>query len=203
MANGSSTGLKSKRLAQIDYFAAAEKLGVEPAAIYAVVEVESSGKGFLPNGEIVLLFEAQWFHYYTNGKYDRSHPQISSPVWDRSLYYGGEKEHERYKAAEKLDKRAAMLSTSWGLFQIMGFNFEPAGYNSVEAYVDAMKRSEFNQLQAFISMLKRSKIDEALKAKDWVTFARRYNGAGYALNKYDEKLRASYEKYARLLTPHG
>lgn len=36
---------------------------------------------------------------------------------------------------------------------------------------------------------------DALRNKDWATFARCYNGSGYAVNKYDEKLKAAYEKF--------
>jgi hypothetical protein len=38
-----------------------------------------------------ILFEAHWFHKFTNGIYDKSHPNISSSVWNKELYYYGKK----------------------------------------------------------------------------------------------------------------
>ncbi len=37
--------------------------------------------------------------------------------------------------------------------------------------------------------------ENALKNKDWGTFARLYNGPAYAQNKYDIKLAEAYQKY--------
>lgn len=49
-------------LTQQDYVAAAQKLGVEVAAVRAVASVESSGKGFFQNGKPVILYERHIFH---------------------------------------------------------------------------------------------------------------------------------------------
>jgi hypothetical protein len=35
---------------------------------------------------------------------------------------------------------------------------------------------------------------DALRAHDWPTFAKRYNGAQYAVHKYDERMAAAYAK---------
>ena len=37
----------------------------------------------------------------------------------------------------------------------------------------------------------------ALVQKDWQAFARLYNGTGYKINRYDEKLKKAYEYYAK------
>ena len=39
-------------------------------------------------------------------------------------------------------------------------------------------------------------LQEAIQNKDWKTFARLYNGANYAVNKYDVKMAQSYKKYS-------
>lgn len=51
------------------------------------------------------------------------------------------------------------------------------------------------QLDLFVRFIKGNKWDVFLRNKDWGSFARRYNGPGYAQNKYDKKLAAAYEKY--------
>ena len=37
-----------------------------------------------------------------------------------------------------IDEECALLATSWGIYQIMGFNYSVAGYRDVEDFVTAM-----------------------------------------------------------------
>lgn len=176
---------------------AAALLGIELAAIQAVAEVEAPMGGFLPSKRPVILFESRVFHERTGGIYDLSHPQISTPKWVRN-YLGGEREYERLEEAMQLDRLAALASCSWGKFQIMGFNYRSAGYGGIEAFVVGMKVSERAQLIAFANVLRAWNLVDHLKHHRWAQFAERYNGVGYRQNRYDEKLMAAYEKYARL-----
>jgi len=48
-----------------------------------------------------------------------------------------------------LDRDAALRSTSWGLFQIMGLNHQRANFNSVDEMINAMSKTEAHQLRAF------------------------------------------------------
>lgn len=174
------------------YKKAAETLKCPVAAIKAVAQVEASGSGFLPDGQPKILFEAHHFSELTGGKYDKSHPNISSPKWNRSLYKGGAREHERLAEAVKLDREAALQSASWGKFQIMGSNYDACGYSSVQAFINAMYKDEDAHLEAFVNFVKHERMDQFLRAKDWERFARRYNGPGYRANNYHEKLANAY-----------
>jgi hypothetical protein len=58
------TPKKRTALKPQDFSLAAEKLGVELAAVYAVTSVESAGRGFLPSGHPVVLFERH--HFFKN-----------------------------------------------------------------------------------------------------------------------------------------
>lgn len=79
---------KPPLLLDSDISKAAKTLGVEPAAIYAVSKVESGGRtGFDDNGRPKILFEARWFHKFTNGKYDKSHPHLSQASWAGARKY--------------------------------------------------------------------------------------------------------------------
>lgn len=178
--------------------AAASSIQAEPAVIRAVIEVESGGSGFLASGKPTILFEGHIFHKYTGGKFTATHPTISYPKWTKQFYKGGEKEWDRFNEAFKLDPNAAQLSTSYGLFQIMGFNYKACNYRTVDEYTRNMAISETKQLQAFISMVQSMGLDSELRNKQWAAFAVRYNGSGYRANKYDEKLAASYAKYSKL-----
>jgi uncharacterized protein (TIGR02594 family) len=198
-ASGSSGGAaaSSGPITEGDYRAAAKRLGVDVAAIKAVAEVEASGSGMLKSGKPKILFEAHVFSDQTGGKYDKSHPNLSSPSWNRSLYgAAGEHQWSRFERASALDANAAMKSASWGRFQIMGFNHKAAGYATVQDFVKGMKSGEGAQLQAFASFIgSNPKMLEALRNHDWASFARQYNGPGYAANNYDDKMAAAYAKY--------
>jgi hypothetical protein len=194
--------------------AIAEAHGYTFAQVAAVREVESSGGffsdvrgaildldgpgGFIDGHELPkILFEAKWFHKFTGGRYDASHPRISSRVWDRSLYIGGQSEYGRLWEAMKLDREAALKSASWGMFQIMGFNHAASGYASVEGFVAAMKESEAKQLEAFLNFVKSSGLSDELKGlpATATAFAIGYNGAGQAKNNYSGKIVAAYNKW--------
>ena len=197
----SSYALPSPRppslLQEADFQRAATALNCEVACIKAVTEVESGGNGFFASGWPKILFEAHIFSRQTGHRYDRSHPDISSRTWNRALYKGGEREYDRLQKAIGVNAQAALESASWGRFQIMGFHAQRCGFPSVEAYVEAMFASEARHLDAFVGFLQSSKLDVSLRAKRWAAFAKGYNGAGYAANKYDVKLEAAYQKYRR------
>lgn len=186
----------SRKLSEADFLRAATELGVEVAAVKAVSAVESAGSGFLDGGRPKILFEGHWFSKFTKHKYDTSHPTLSYKKWTKQHYQGGALEYGRLDVAKTLDKEAALKSTSWGKFQIMGFNHKLAGYATVTAFVDDMKKSEGAQLLAFVKFIKSTKLDTALKAKDWAAFAKGYNGSAYAKNQYDIRLKQAYNAFS-------
>jgi hypothetical protein len=205
-------------LTAADFAAAAASLGCSSAQIRAVWEVESGGGwfkdvradilaldgpgGFLDGPHLPkILFEAHIFDRYTEGRYRDSHPNLSSRVWNRKLYVGGQGEYVRLWKAMALDRNAALLSASVGGAQIMGFNHKLAGFDTVEAFWDAMKVSEAAHLRAFCSFIKNRGLVSALKAisnraEDCVAFARGYNGKEFAKNNYHGKIAQAHAKYA-------
>jgi hypothetical protein len=175
------------------YKKAAAALGVNVPTVKAVVSVETNGAGNLPDGRPKILFEAHWFSKFTKHKYDSTHPDISSKNWNRSLYKGGSAEYARLDKASKLDKWSALVSTSWGLGQIMGFNHKAAGYANINDFVADMHESEDKQLLAMCRFIGANKgMLAALRKRQWGMFAMMYNGEGYKANKYDEKLASAY-----------
>ena len=179
-----------------DYTEIAQQLGCPVAAVKAVVAVESSGHGFLPDGRPKILFEAHIFGRLTGHRYDLSHPEISSPVWDRKLYKGGAAEYDRLFAAMSLDEPSALESASYGLFQILGSNYQTCGYPDVESFVRDCIQSERGQMRGFVGFIRGRKLDDELRTQRWADFARVYNGPSYAENHYDEKLAQAYARYA-------
>jgi N-acetylmuramidase len=182
----------------------AEVLEVETAALRAVAEVESKGSGFLPAPAIrpKILFEGHAFHKLTGGRYDDDYPNLSYPNWDRSQYSGSlAGEWKRLDQACLLDRAAALQSASWGMFQIMGFNYSYAGYLDVEAFVADQHAGAEEQARAFARFISRPPFLKALRKKDWTAFARAYNGPGYRQNKYDTKIGTAYGRYQADASP--
>lgn len=206
-------------LSLADFQSAASSLGCSVAQIRAVWEVECSGNGWFTDirGDILsldgpggfidgsalpkILFEAHIFARETRGRFTKAHPNISSASWNRKLYVGGQGEWERLWKAMSLDRTAALRSASVGAPQIMGFNHKLAGFNTVEAFWDAMKESEANQLKAFVAFLINSKLADELRAcstdpKSCRPFAKGYNGSGFEANNYHGKIAAAIKKWS-------
>jgi hypothetical protein len=186
-------------LTPADWRDAAEALDVEEAALRAVADVESAGSGFLADRRPAILFEAHLFSKLTGHIYDKDHPDISSPIWNKALYSKkSADEYVRLAKAIKLDRTAALKAASWGRFQILGTNHMDVGFQKVDSFVREQCRSERAQLDAFVKFVKFHKpIWSALKKHDWAAFARRYNGPGYAKNHYDTKLAERYRKRSK------
>lgn len=191
-------GAPARTLTEADYARAAAALGVDVPAIKAIAEVESKGDGFLATNEPKILFERHHFSRLTGGKYDRTHPDISHPKWIPGSYGPESIQHARLQKAVALDRNAALQSCSWGAFQIMGFNWQKAGFKSLQDFINAMYRGIDGHLDALIGLIKGDQgMRAALKAHNWPDFASRYNGPGYAQNKYHIKLNEAWHRHAK------
>lgn len=185
----------SKVLTSIDYTRCATLLGVDPASVRAVVAVECSGSGFLADGRPKILFERHWFYKLTPLPVSKTRPDISNPR--SGGYLGGAREWNRLNAAISFDRTAALKSASWGLGQVMGFNYRAAGYSDVEDFVAAMHVSEGKQMEAMMNFIKANPaMHQALRDRNWQRFAYYYNGPAYRRNDYDNKLAAAYQKFS-------
>ena len=184
---------RSLALSRAGLMAGANAISVELPEIWAVVAVETSGCGFLPNRRPQILYERRLFHRLTQGRFDDG--DLSDPTPGR---YGppGAHQYDRLDAAIQLDRAAALKSTSWGLGQILGANHEMAGDADVESFVAAMTDSEDLQLAAVTAFLRATGLDVSLQHHNWTDFARGYNGPLFATNQYDVRLSGEYQKAA-------
>lgn len=184
-----------------DFRKCAEMLEVDIAAVRAVKEVECGSDGFFEPERPAILFEGHvfWNQLVAKGlnpeDYLEGNEDILYPSWTKEHYVGGIGEYARLEKAKLIDEDAAMCSASWGLFQIMGFNYQACGCGCIHEFVSAMHESLGRHLELFAAFIKNNSLDQYLRDKDWAGFARRYNGAGYAENRYDEKLAAAYDKF--------
>ena len=182
-----------KTITNEEYINLSNSYGLEIEVIKAVESVEANGNGYILNNLPKILFEAHIFHRLTHGKYDKKYLKLSSLVWNRSLYKGGINEYVRLSEAFDLNQEAALKSCSWGLYQIMGFNYASCGYETVYEFIEDVKKGLVYCLKQFLSYCNKNKLIGYLKNKNWVEFSRRYNGLSYAINKYHIKLKKAYE----------
>jgi hypothetical protein len=173
----------------------ADKWNINPCHLRAVLRVESAGSGFLlnepPPARPKILFEAHWFYKLTPLPVSKTRPDLSSRRWNRDLYEGGSAEWNRLDDAMEFDETQALKSASWGLGQVMGFNYTAAGCDNIEQFVVENFTGEKQQFNHMLNFIDNNNLMGHLRAGRWANFAKGYNGAGYRANRYDEKLAAA------------
>ncbi len=173
---------------------ATTRLGVTAAQLWAVLEVETKGCGFLPDRRPEILFEHRVFHRLTGGRFDREAPDISNTGLDG---YGapGAHQYDRLRVAMGLDREAALKSASWGIGQVMGFNAQSLGFSSTQDMITAMTASEDNQLETVVDFIITNRLQHSMASNDFRTFARGFNGPDFSRNSYDVRLASAHAKF--------
>lgn len=185
-----------QRLTDADYAAAARSLGLRTATIKGVVDVEASGRGFDSVNRPKILTEPHVFYRELgpgSKRTDAIGRGVAYPHWGMKPYpRTSDANYARLSVMCSIDETAALRSTSWGLFQIMGFNHNDCGFKSPQEMVEAFKQGEDDQLVAFIRIVQDWGLVDELERRDAEGFAKRYNGPGYAKNRYPAKLRSAW-----------
>ncbi|GLS45173.1 N-acetylmuramidase family protein [Methylobacterium brachythecii] len=180
------------KMQDADLPAAGHLVGVGEDEMHAIIDVESGGSGFDRLRRPKMLFEPHVFHRNLSG--DKRTRAVSLGLayekWKPGNYPSDS--YPRLAQALAIDERAACLSASWGLTQILGENYDRSGFASPQDLVVAMCASEGAQLTATVMLIKAMGLAGKLKAHDWAGVARGWNGAGYKANAYDDKLAARF-----------
>jgi hypothetical protein len=185
------------------FVATATFLACEVAALKATVEVEGAGRGMLDKGKPRILFEPHIFWRQLKAKgidptgYAEKNPDLLSPTWKPGNYGPISSQYDKLGRASAIDEEAALMSASWGTFQIMGQLYLQCGFSTVQEFAAAMAKGPDEQMIAFGRYLLSADYADELRQRDWKAFARQYNGPAYTKNKYDEKLQNAYLKYAK------
>lgn len=187
----------AKRLDDIDLPRIGAEIGVGEDEIHAVIDVETAGGSSDAQGRLKMLFEPHVFYRNINGEARARAVRagVAYPRWKRDY---PKDSYPRLLKAMGIDETAALKSASWGLGQILGENYALCGYSSVQKMIRDFTLDEENHLQAMVEFIKSRELDDELRRHDWAGFARGYNGAGYARNRYDKKLAAAYNKWAKI-----
>lgn len=182
----------------------AKRLGVETAALRAILEKESSGSGFNADGTPKILYERHVMFRRLQANHNatvalnamRSNPDlVHSSGYGAGGYGKYSEQPKKLEAAAKVDRTSALESCSWGIAQIMGYHWKLCGFSSVQQFVNAMYKSEDSQFEVFVKFLEGSGIVPYLKKLDWANVALRYNGKNYKQNNYDVDLKRYYLKF--------
>jgi hypothetical protein len=172
-------------------------LGCEVAVLRAVMQVESAGRAF-QDGRPVILNEPHIFYRQLGAgqkRNDAAAKGLAYYRWRTKPY--PRTQDARYAWLEKsmkIDAADALKSCSWGLGQVMGFNYRVCGFDDVFAFVEAMKHSEGAQLMVIARFIVGNRLQRHLRSKNWRGFAKGYNGSGYAKNGYHTKLANAYRQ---------
>jgi hypothetical protein len=139
--------------------------GVPTQIALAVFSVES-GKAYDPaTGLLIIRFEPHIFRR-------KGGPEIP---WGRG---GQKREWENFKNAYEANPEAALLSCSYGLPQLMGFNWRVTEHQKTSDMVLAFQRSCEEQVAGFFGFVEKNGLVSVIKNEDWRSFTRRYNGPG-------------------------
>ncbi|MCM1110349.1 MAG: N-acetylmuramidase family protein [Clostridium sp.] len=188
------------RLTEQDLREVADELGVEVAAIKAVIDIEAgkSHQGFFAPGQPLVNFDLTMFKRFaarrgiTLSKFYKSHPTVFTRP-NRQSYQAGQQ--SRLKAAREIHNHTAIEGTFWGMFQIGGFNWKKCGASSIEEFVERMSLSEREQLELFAQFITNTGLVKHIRDKNWSAFARGYNGASYAKRGYHTRLAQAYRRH--------
>jgi hypothetical protein len=201
------------------YIDASQTLNVSINVIKSFAKIESGTYGaFLPYEpyEPVILYERHIFHRLTKGKYDKefveirdsedknnNHPiRYSLSSFSTGGYGPVSVQHAKLAAACKLDRTSALMSCSWGLFQLMGENYLLCGHLTLQSFINAMYNSVDDHLAAFCQFVLNNKkrvegklLIEALRSTppDYEVASLIYNGPKAIKNGYHIKFRKAYE----------
>jgi hypothetical protein len=91
---------------------------------------------------------------------------------------GQRQEWQNFERAYAVDSQAALLSCSYGLPQLMGFNWKVTKHADVRSMVLAFQDSCEEQVQGFFGFVEENHLLPFIRQGDWRSFTSRYNGPG-------------------------
>lgn len=204
LAHASRAGeARFTRLTDEDYRAVAEELGIEVAAMKAVVDIEAgkSHQGFWAAGKPLINFDLTMYRKFAPRnnvslkKAQKKHPLIFRRPDARKYGSYQAAQQARLDAAASVDSVSAFESTFWGMFQIGGFNWRKCGVSSIGEFVGLMSRSERDQLELFARFIENSGMADDIRKKKWLNFALKYNGPKARSRGYHTRLAAAYKRH--------
>ncbi|MEM7619755.1 MAG: N-acetylmuramidase domain-containing protein [Pseudomonadota bacterium] len=194
----------SLTLTDDDIIHIASLLNIEPALLDAIRKTEAPNGGFDSKGRLIILPEKHKIYQYMSAKerHIALRKNLVTKRWSKKTQYKGFGSYRKHtgfagdrrwgfvERVSQVNKYATYMGTSFGLMQIMGFNYRLCGYNTVFDMVSDFETGEKQQLFAAVRFIKsKGKIDVFVD-RDFRGIAAFYNGTG------------QIEYYASILEQH-
>lgn len=179
----------------------AKARNINPAALAAVVDVESGGITFANvDGRNVPVIRIEG-HYFDRlvpaDKQSQARAEgLASPK--AGVIKNPFRQDNRYRMFQRMcdiDKNAAIMSCSWGVGQVMGVHWSKLGFASAENFRMFVMAGLKNQIEVMVRFIEHAGLLDELQRQDWSGFARIYNGPGYKSNAYHLKMAKAYAAY--------
>ncbi|MCB9761421.1 MAG: DUF3380 domain-containing protein [Alphaproteobacteria bacterium] len=193
-------------------------LGIDVAAAAGTLQVESRGAGFSNDGRQIIRFENHVFYdqwgnrnrdtfnehfQYSSGQRWKGHKwrRNATDAW-QTFHGNQDSEYEVLEFARSLDDTGALKSISMGAAQIMGFNHESQGFDTVQEMFESFDTGIKPQLEGLFTYIEGNNTClTGLRNGDYVQFARGYNGSGQA-ETYGGLIEDAAAAYRRVLANH-
>jgi hypothetical protein len=216
---------KPETFSEDQYSYMATQLGVEVAAIKAIVQQESQGHPFLENGLPPILYERRHFYDLAVAKQAEAEKQTNDtvkggkkppkkkgpppnpyPVYPDLCFKGaddygpdGLHQYEKLVRAAALDFEIALKACSWGGFQILGEYYSGCDCATVFEFVNKFMSGTDGQAKIFVAFMKNMKAGAVagLKSHDWGKVAAGYNGSSWQTHNpdYASNLSKFYDEF--------
>lgn len=189
---------EAKRLEDIDLPRIGKMIGVGEDELHAFMDVEAAGSGFDSQGRPKILFEPHIFYRLLGPGKTRNKAVAQGLAYAKWKKTGYPKDsYDRLRKAMAINSTLALMSASWGAFQIMGFNHGAAGYATPEEMVRDFMADEDNHVEAAVRFIANKKLDDDLRAHRWEVIEDVYNGGGFG-GAYARKMRAAYARWQKI-----
>lgn len=181
-----------------ELMAFAKQLGdTSTARIKAVAKVESAGSGWFKDGRPKILYERHKFWKYND---DSSAPKSTFFNFPDAGNYtedadknGLNDSYDKLLKACEYDPKAAFMSVSMGMFQVMGMYYYNMGYTTPWEMLYACTHSEREQYRLLVNYIIMNNMQKSFlalspKPDTCRPFALGYNGKNYVKYNYHGKL---------------
>lgn len=171
---------------------------LDPLVLEAITRVESSSSGFGLQNRLKIRIEAHLLldeNYGDPAAFEmhfRSGPGYTGYIrrdtgeWTEYHKMGQTGEWKAFELANSINPELALLNTSMGASQVMGFNHKRIGYETVQQMWDSFNRTEGNHILGIVNyILSDPALVKAVKVKDWKVIGKLYNGSEAAGKKYE------------------
>ena len=182
----------------------ASRYKLSPAALLAIAEVESGGKVFtVVDGRSEPVIKFEWHDFYSRlspenlAKIGDLNPSLS--VARRNIQNAQIFRWALLNRAVEIDPQAALESACWGVGQIPGMHWHWLGFGSVSELANLCRRDVAGQIELMMRYIDNAELTGDVRAGDWESFARGFNGRAYRKQRFHMKFAAAHARWVRTI----